>query len=195
MLYTTLTDTELVELLRHQDRLAFSEIFNRHWGHLYVHALKMLKDEDEAKDIVQDVFTSLWTKSGSYQILSSLQAYLFGCVRHRVLNYLRDKNTRNTYTDLFSIFLQHQHNAVLEKIEEKELLDAINAVIESLPEKMKRVFELSRKEFLTHKEISEKLNISEKTVKRQISNALSILKTHINKPENMILVLFLSSFK
>jgi RNA polymerase sigma-70 factor (family 1) len=194
MPYSKLTDAELVVLLRNQNRSAFSEIFNRYWGQLYVHALKMLKDEDDAKDIVQEVFTALWLKSEKIEIILNLQAYLFSCIRFKVLNHIRDNNTRINYIDLFSQFINRKNHTVLEHIEERELAEAINAVINSLPEKMKKIFELSRTQYLSHKEISKKLNISEKTVKKQISNALYILKGKIN-PENLLLVLFLSRIK
>jgi RNA polymerase sigma-70 factor (family 1) len=189
------TDAELIALLKQGDRAAFAEIFDRHWGSLYIHAEKMLHDREEARDIVQEVFISLWDKAGEREITSSLSAYLFSSTRNKVLNLIRDKKTRSGYINLFALYIEGHHNDTLEFIEEKELLGAIEAVIQSLPEKMRKVFELSRKEHLSHKEIAAKLDISDGTVKRQISNALHVLRTELNKPEALILAILLGHIK
>jgi len=189
--YQSLSDKQLIDFLKSGDHKAFEEIYERNWGILYFHALKLLNDEDESKDVVQEVFIGLWNKSDNIQIQSSLSAYLFSATRNKVLNLIRDKKTRVGYTDLFSLYIDKHKNVILEQIEERELLQTIEAVIQSLPEKMRTVFELSRNEHLSHQEISEKLSISEGTVKRQISNALQILRRELNKPETLILAVIL----
>lgn len=193
--YTSITDSELIGLLKSGDHASFQVLYERHWGGLYIHALKMLDDEDEAKDVVQEVFIGLWNKKQTLDIKSSPGAYLFSAVRNKVLNLIRDKKTRAGYIDLFSLYIDQHSNEVLEGIQEKELLKAIEEVIQSLPEKMKKIFELSRKEHLSHRDISEKLDISEKTVKRQVSNALHILRDKLDRPENLILALILYRYK
>jgi len=190
-----LSDPELLRLLKTGDRAAFAEVYDRHWGTLYMHALKMLHDREEAKDVVQEVFIQLWNKAAYLDISSSLSAYLFCSTRNKVLNLIRDKKTRSGYIDLFSLYIEEHHNDTLEYIQEKELLQAIEAVIQSLPEKMREVFELSRKEHLSHKEIAQKLGISDKTVKRQVSNALHILRSELNRPETLILAILLGHIK
>jgi RNA polymerase sigma-70 factor (family 1) len=190
-LYTELPETRLVELFSRGDKSAFAEIYRRHWGTMYFHALKMLEDENEAKDIVQEIFISLWARSAKIALNGTLTSYLFMAVRNKVLNLIRDKKTRAGYIDLFSLYIDEEVNTTLEQIHEKELLIAIEETIQSLPEKMKEIFELSRKGFLSHQQIADQLNISEKTVKRQISNALRILRTKLNKPENLLLAVML----
>jgi len=178
--YKSLTDQELVHLLKSGDHRAFEEIYERNWGVLFFHALKMLNDEDEAKDVVQEVFIGFWNKSESFHIQSSLNAYLFSTTRNKVLNLIRDKKTRVGYIDLFSLYIDEHSDSILEQIAEKELFRAIEEVTQSLPEKMRLVFELSRREHLTHKVIAERLAISEGTVKRQISNALKYFRRGLN---------------
>ncbi|QEM11740.1 RNA polymerase sigma factor [Mucilaginibacter rubeus] len=195
MAYKDLAEKDLISLLQQNDDAAFSEIFNRHWGFAYLHALKLLNDEDEAKDIVQEVFTSIWNQSGSLTGETNLRAYIFSAVRNRTLNHIRDQKVRSEYMDLFAIYCAQHQNIILDAIHEKELLSAINLVIDSLPPRMKEIFELSRTEHLSHKEIADKLDISTGTVKRQISNALYILKDRLDKPENLIVIIFLQSIK
>jgi RNA polymerase sigma-70 factor (ECF subfamily) len=193
--FQNLSDQELVDLSKSGTHNAFEEIYERNWGLLFFHALKMLNDEDEAKDVVQEVFLSFWDKADKLHIKSSLAAYLFSATRNKVLNIIRDKKTRDGYVDLFSLYLADSANVVLEKVEEKELLRNIELVIQSLPEKMKLVFELSRNEHLSHKLIAERLSISEGTVKRQISNALQVLRRQLNKLEMLILAAILANIK
>ncbi|HEY9560441.1 MAG TPA: RNA polymerase sigma-70 factor [Anseongella sp.] len=191
------TDSKLLGLLREGDHAAFTEIYDRYWGILYLHAWKMLRDETVAKDVVQEIFISLWIKSEVLKVTDSLNAYLFKAVRNKVLNLIRNNKVRTDYTGLFSLYIEKHRNTTLEHLHEKELLEAIEEGIRSLPEKMRQVFELSRKEYLSHRQIAKQLNISEKTVKRQVSNALQILRTQINRPENLILttlLIFLLNF-
>jgi len=180
------TDSALLLQIQQGEQNAFAEIYERYWGQLYIHAIKLLKDEDEAKDVIQDVFTSLWKQAPALNIHTALSSYLFSAVRNRVLNIVRDNRTYDHYIDLFSLYVSQHHSDILDKINEKELAAAIELVIQSLPEKMRAVFELSRKQHLTHKEIAAELNISEGTVKRQISNALQLLRTRLNKNEGLL---------
>jgi RNA polymerase sigma-70 factor (family 1) len=189
--YSSYSDQELIGSLNRGDSAAFAELYDRHWGTLYVHALKMLHNEDEAKDIVQETFISLWSKAEGLELKSNLSFYLFSSVRHKVLNLIRDKKVRVGYTDLFSLYIDQFAGNVLEQIDEQELLLAIDEAIQRLPEKMRVVFELSRKGHLSHKEIAEQLNISESTVSRQVSNALKIIRSKLNRPESLILAMLL----
>jgi RNA polymerase sigma-70 factor (family 1) len=196
MRYETLTEKELLEsFIKDKDHVAFSEIFNRHWGMAYLHALKLLKDEDESKDIVQEIFTTLWNNSETLNIESNFKSYLFSAVRNKALNHFRSQNVRSGYIEHFAIYNVQHYDKILQVIEEKELLAAINAVVDSLPPRMREIFELSRYEHLSHKEIAQKLNLSSATIKRQISNALSILKNSLDKPESLILIAFLHAIK
>ena len=132
--YQSLSDKQLIDFLKSGDHKAFEEIYERNWGILYFHALKLLNDEDESKDVVQEVFIGLWNKSDNIQIQSSLSAYLFSATRNKVLNLIRNKKTRVGYTDLFSLYIDKHKNVILEQIEERELLQT-----------MKQLYNLFRK--------------------------------------------------
>ena len=92
--YSTLTDQELIFLLKQREELAFTEIYRRHWHVLYLHAWKMLNDKDEAKDMVQDLYFAFWEKSGALDIKTNLKGYLYRGLKNKILNYIRSKNTK-----------------------------------------------------------------------------------------------------
>ncbi|SDK18439.1 RNA polymerase sigma-70 factor, ECF subfamily [Pedobacter sp. ok626] len=188
-LYTSLTDIDLVRLLKLGDQVAFTEIFNRYWDKLYLHALKMLEDEDDAKDLVQELFSSLWTRVAEFELQSSLSGYLYVMVRNKVLNHIRQQKTRNTFQEALTLYIDTHQHSVLEYISENELSLALEVEIQNLPPKMREIFELSRKQDLSHKEIASKLNISDKTVKKQINNALKIIRMKLDNTIGLIVVL------
>jgi RNA polymerase sigma-70 factor (family 1) len=174
--YGELADEELVLLLKERDKLAFTEIYQRNWPMLYLHTFKILGDEDEAKDLIQDTFFSIWEKSGDLQINTNLKGYLFIAVRNRIFSLIRRKKANPDFVDIVMEELNQLDNTTVEKIDERELIRLIDLEIEQLPKKMKEVFELSRKKFLTNKEIALKLNMSEEAVKKQIHRSIKTLK-------------------
>ena len=179
--YGELADEELILLLKERDKLAFTEIYQRNWHMLYLHTFKVLGDEDEAKDLVQDTFFSIWEKSGDLEIKTNLKGYLFVAVRNRVFSLIRKKKANPDFVDIVMEELNQLDNTTVEHIDERELIRLIDLEIEQLPKKMKEVFELSRKEFLTNKEIARKLNMSEEAVKKQIHRSIKTLKLKLGK--------------
>lgn len=189
--YSKFNDQELTVLLKQGDQLAFTEIYNRYWAEMYVHAFRMLKDEENSKDVVQDVFSNLWLKSGSLNVDIKLSGHLYIAVRNKIFNMIAQNKVRNDYlSSVASYFTDVVSEASI--LDEKELLAVVEAEIRNLPPKMREIFELSRKENLSHKEIAQKLNISDQTVKKQIQNALKVLKPKIRTLEaGLFLLLFM----
>jgi len=174
--YNAYTDQELVALLKQDDQLAFTVIYERHWRLIYAHVYKMLKDEDEAKDVVQDLFSSIWINTASLPEQGSLTAYLYTASRNKVLNLIRHNKYRNDYLSSLADFEQEMSNATIEQLDEQDLLAAINLEIEKLPPRMREVFEMSRKQHMSNKEIAARLGTSEETVKKQVHNSLKAIR-------------------
>lgn len=189
-IYSKLSDVELTGLLRSGDHAAFSEIYSRYWDGLYIHCLKMLKDEAEAQDLVQELFLSLWAKSTELDLKVSLAGYLYVTARHRVLNAIRKRKYYDEFIDALAEYIVVLDDTILAQISEKELAIAIDKEIENLPDKMKAVFICSRKEYLSHREIADKLGISDKTVKKQVANAIKILRLKIGVSEVLIFMTY-----
>ena len=173
-------DIELIHLIKADNHVAFFELYERYKAVLYLHAKRMLDDEDETKDVIQEIFTALWDKRASLLITTSVKSYLYTAVRNKVLNLLTHRKFEINYLNSLQKVIDLTENEVEGQIREKQLILMIEKEIELLPAKMREVFELSRKQHLSHKEIAAKLSISDKTVKKQINNAIKILRQKIN---------------
>lgn len=179
-IYTSLTDNQLLDYIKSGDQLAFAEIYERYWGLMFHHVLKMTGDKDETKDLVQELFTNLWLNVEQIESETNISAYLYVSARNKVINLIRHDKVKNNYLSSLSNFANQHQNSILEQLSAKDLSIAIEREIQNLPCKMREIFELSRKKFRTHKEIAEELQISDKTVKKQINNAIKILRLRLN---------------
>lgn len=176
-LYTNHRDDELVLLIKAGDADAFAEIYNRHWQELLAAAFKILKEKDACMDVLQEVFVWYWTHRENLS-LNSVKAYLHVAVKYQVANYIRSAKVREKYvhkTELLDVQSGY-HQDLLELKEFKTMLAAFTT---ALPDRCREVFQLSRYENLTNKEIASKLGISEKTVEMQITIALKRLRTQL----------------
>ncbi|RZK81110.1 MAG: RNA polymerase sigma-70 factor [Pedobacter sp.] len=188
--YANSSDNDLLSLFKEGDRTAFKLIYERYWQLLFVAACKIIKDEDEAKDVVQEVFISLLNKGSDTDIQGNIANYLYSAVRYKVLDHISKKKVRENYLDSLGEFTSAGIYSSDLPLIEREMNREIEKEIQNLPVKMKEVFELSRKEDLSHKEIAKILNISDKTVKKQISNAIKLLKPKFTNYYTLFLVLF-----
>lgn len=178
--YHTYSDLELMGFISQDDELAFAEIYHRYKGVLFLHAYRMLGDEDEAKDILQELFTVLWTKRNNIILNNSLSSYLYGSVRNRIFDFIAHKKVEKRYITSLTDFLTEGECITDHRVREKELSSLIEKEVSLLPPKMREVFELSRKKNLSYKEIADELHISDKTVKKQVNNALNILRKKLD---------------
>lgn len=171
---------ELTDLLREGDRYAFTEIYNRYWNVMYAHVYKMLRDEEEAKDVIQEIFSNLWLKASHIKSSHNLAGLLYTMARNRVFNLIEQDRVRSDYVRSIAAFASQADSGAVEQVDEKQLMAVIEHEIQNLPLKMREIFELSRKDNLSHKEIANKLNLSYQTVKKQVQNALKIIKPKID---------------
>lgn len=178
--YAKYSDEQLVSLLRLRDQQAFTAIYNRHWGAVYFHIYKMLRDEEDAKDGVQEIFSKLWLKAEQMQSNQNLAGFLFRSARNLVFNLIEKDRVRQKYLKSIMSFVNEVDPSTVDRIDEKELRALIELEIEKLPPKMRHIFELSRKEELSHQEIAHQVNLSYQTVKKQVQNALKIIKPKIS---------------
>ncbi len=159
----------------------FDEIFRQYSKPLFYYAAKFIEDE-VAKDIVQDVFIKLWTNQ-NLQIKQSLNALLFTMVRNQCLQHLEKQKVRQKYFESAKMALirEELHFYMEEKTSliEQELEAKLNQVLTDLPERCHQVFTMSRFENLKNKEIAEQLDISVKAVEKQITKALSIIRSEL----------------
>src|SRR5690606_33478835 len=144
---------------------------------LYVHAYKRLRDREESRDVIQEIFAVLWEKRGQIVPRGHLSGYLYTAVRNRIFNIVAHKQVANTHLQSLQAFIHRGECQTDHLVREKEFRAIIDEEIAALPDKMQEIFELSRTKYLSHKEIASELKLSEHTVKKQINNALRILRT------------------
>jgi len=172
-------DETLFDRFKNGDDHAYRIIYERFSPMLYLHGYKFLKDDDQVKDLIQDLFTTLWNKRQEISISSSLSAYLYGSVKNKILDHIAHQNVRARYETSLQGFIETGYCFADQKLREEELKRLIEQGINNLPAKMREIFEMSRMKNLSHKEIAEQLKISDKTVKKQVSNALKALRVKI----------------
>lgn len=186
-------DKQLVSLLKKTEVKAFDILFHKYSQRLYHFSFSLLKNEEDAKEIVQETFLRIWNRRLEVDSGKSFKSYLFTISYHLIIDQLRlrlkDQEYRNFLQDYFKI----SNFSVDSKIDYEELTQKIDQVIEELPEKRKRIYKLSREEGMSNNEIAEKLGISTKTVENQITLSLRYLKLRLGK-HMLPVILFLSLF-
>lgn len=157
------------------------EAFRYYYKPLCLYAMHYLRDIDLVEDVVQDCFAELWERMNTEKTVSSVKSYLYMMVKNRCLDTLKKERQFDFSTspsDLADIIQD-------EEAEERSLIEArLWTAIDSLPEKCREVFLLSKRDGLKHKEIADKLNVSVKTVENQVAKAMKTLKDGARKIYN-----------
>ncbi len=143
---------------------------------MYSFALKTVVDEEDAKEIVQDIFKSLWERRDNLQLVDA-ERYLIRSVKLKSLEYLRNKGTKRRHHEV--ILQENDSYYQDDQIHYKELKTQLKNVVDSLPRQCKNVYTMSREEGMTNKEIAMHLLISERAVEYHISKALSVIKAKL----------------
>ena len=178
MSYSVHSDCELLLMFKSGDRMAFNALFDRHWQSLFHVARKVLEDEDLAKDAIQEAFAALYQNAKEKQI-EHVRPYLYQAVKYQCFMQLRSGKISEKH--LSRLRTVSSANYVEEYMDAMELEVLLGNRIQSLPEKCREVFYLSRYELLPNKKIAEQLNISQKTVEHQLTKALKALRHSIDK--------------
>ena len=184
-----LSDNELIAFLRQGDAAAYTEIYDRYFQLMFVFAYKKLRDEELAKDFVQELFTDLWHQKLELKEETVLLPFLYVCIRYKILNHFAHQKVQDKFSEYLSTYTSGVSSVQADHlVRDRQLSEYIEKQIQSLPKKMRSIFELSRKAFLTHKEIALKLDTSEQNVSKQITNALRIIRSKVGR---VILIFFL----
>lgn len=162
----------------------FENLFQTYYNSLLAYAYKKVNDKQAAEDVVQDVFMALWIKHDSIDFNTSIKPYLYKAVYNRSITYL---NSMINSLDITEHDIDMSlHNAIIlydqqDSLLLKEVSEEVARFIETLPTQCKKVFKLSREEYLKNKEIALILNLSEKTVEDHLRRALKGLRSHLIK--------------
>lgn len=183
-------DRELLAQLKLDPQSGFKLIFNTYWIKLFHIAVRKLGSEEDANDIVQDVFISFWRVIPQLSDDTSFSAYLTTSLRNKILNFY-DKNSVRLKYNLSVLQSQNKiddHSNPDTQLQAKELEELYEKAILNLPKKMQEIYRMSRILHLSNNEIAEKLDISVQTVKNQLSTADSrVRKTLSSYTQTVIL--------
>lgn len=176
---SNLTDLQLIGLLKKNDEDAFAEIYRRYADSLAGFASSKLFDLQDARDIIHDVFVKLWQERGKLQVERDLKAYLFKLTRYRIVDKIRKNITREEYAAMVQALADRYEPGIEQQIAARELQQSIQKSLAELSPRVKEIYLLSREENLSIPEIADKLQLSEQTVKNQLSAALKHLRSSL----------------
>ena len=173
---TDCCDKELLDGLKQNDVSAFNTIYIHYSKPLYIYLLHKLKDPELCNDVLQDIFVAVWEKRDELIIAVSIKAYLYQAARFKIIDIYRRDVKYQKYLAELAGYIILDPSAITDRIDNRKKLEEIEIAVNNLPEKMKEIFILSRFEHQSNRYIASKKNLSQQTVKNQISKALRILR-------------------
>ena len=172
-------EQKLIADFKAGDAAVFDIIYHKYSKRLYHFAFGLIKDQDTAAEIVQEVFVNLWEKRGQVDISLNFENYVFTIAYNSIRKYFRKKSIETRVKN----YLLNSSPEIIENTDGSviynELLEIANKFIEKLPPRRKTIYKLSRQEGMKIKEIASKLNISNRTAENQLSKALNYLKDEL----------------
>lgn len=177
------------------DEQAFELLFRKFYSRLCGFANKYSNDPEDAKEVVQEVFTKIWEGREDIDPEELLTAYLFKITRNICINKFHRKKVESKYIEIYKlVYVDNKEVSPYESLLAQELSDNITVAINKIPPKCKRIFELSRVEGLKYSEIAETLKISVKTVEAQMSKALQIMRVELRDYIKILIIPLLTFF-
>lgn len=180
LLELTHTETLLWQRLATGDEDAFRHIFHQYTPLIYPPVLHIVKQEQVAREIVQEVFFKVWQKKEQFAGIGHPIGWLFKVASNLSITYLRKQAAQYRWLECMKKKDTSPQNETLENLSFKELQKVVKHAVEALPPKRKLIFQLSREEGLSHAEIADRLKMSKNTVKNQIGIALQFIQDAIN---------------
>jgi len=169
------SDQSLVAEIRLGNEESFQYIFDRHWKPLFSFVYRLINDEDQTKDILQNTFMEVWRRRENLFVDDSLMPLLITIAKNEVINLFRKNKVRLAGDEILISNLQ-RINSADDLLIATELQQEIDKELVKMPSNMRQCFHLSRYENMSVKEIAAELRLSEQTVKNNISEALRRLR-------------------
>ncbi|MES2517431.1 MAG: RNA polymerase sigma-70 factor, partial [Bacteroidota bacterium] len=178
MSYKTFSDEQLVEFLQKGNTESFAEIYRRYWLKMYSVAYHLTGNKEEAEEMVQDVFVSLWSRFAELEI-RNLGVYLIVAVKHRITNFIKSQINFRKFQEYQILHEIQQSYSSDEVIYFSDLTEAVEEAMKKLPEKSAEIFKKSRFENQSVKEIAREFELSEKAVEYHLTKSVKVLREHL----------------
>ena len=179
----------VINLIKEGDGRAFEKIFRAYFKPLHAYAYTFTKDDEQAEEIVQNVFCRIWEKRDQLNPDGSIKAYLYRAVHNESVNHLKHQKTRTAFRVHYDNNEEQTTGEASEKIMVAELDGHIQKALNELPLQCRIIFQLSRFENLKYREIADQLSLSVKTVENQMGKTLKVLRVKL--AEFLPIVLYL----
>lgn len=166
------SEKKILKKIKEGDIKEYEALFKEYYERLCEFGLKYLRNLEYAEEIVQDTFYNIWKNRETLNIKTSLKAYLYTAVRNNCLQELRTKSLDIKYENYYKSHYVNDSISPMDELNAKELSNVIDNALNSLPERCRIIFQMSRNEGLKYHEIAEKLSISIKTVEANMGKAL-----------------------
>ncbi len=188
------TNKELLVRIQDGNMVAFYQLYNRYSRRLYGFVIRYIKREEDAEEIVQDVFVKIWESRSKIDVYASFESFLFTIAYNTTISLLRKRASEERYLEHVKRLQQVTSAPDLnDEIHYNELHQNVKKLLDQLTPRQREIYRLSREEGFTHEEIAKHLGISILTVKKHMTNVLSFLKSEIDN--NLIVnALFFSLF-
>lgn len=159
----------------------FTDIYEVYWEKVYNVCYANLEDSELAREMVQDIFKSLWERRETLKITQSVERYLVRAAKLKVFEYIRNHRIRSTHLKSIAYNQHTEGNFTENEILHNCLSQKVSVLIDNLPTEGREIFKLSREVGLTNKEIASTLSVSERKVEYQLMKALRFLKSNLQE--------------
>lgn len=183
-------DAQLVIALKKGDVFAFNELFHKYSQKLFNFSIKHLENEEDVKDLIQEIFLKIWDKRKEIDENRSFNGFLFTIALNSIRNYFRKKVKDRKLIDKWLEETDLYSDSTKLSVEFRSLEKEVNTLVEQLPPKRRSVFRLSRYEGFSNDEIANRMNIQKKTVENHLNLALKYLRKKLQNRSFLIILFF-----
>jgi RNA polymerase sigma-70 factor, ECF subfamily len=176
------SNNDLIKLLKKGDMLAFDAVYERYCKRMYGFVIRYIKQEEDAEEIVQEVFLNIWESRKKIDTYLSFDSFIFTIAYNTTISLLRKRVNEKKYLEYLQLRQQITNaDEIIDEIHFKQIKEQLKSSLNQLTPRQREIFLLSREEGFTHEEIAKRLNISSNTVKNHLVTTLAFLRSKIDK--------------
>ena len=181
IIHELFNEPELFQQLAEGDERAYEQIYHHYNKRLSLFALKIVRDPFLAQELLQDIFVQLWVSRALFAEVKYPSAYLFNMANNKMRDYLRKMASDARLLDHLVLRNTELSNETEELVDFRESVVIVEKAVSELPEQRRIIYELSRKQGLSHDQIAEQLGVSRQTVKNNLVLALKHIRTFMEQ--------------